>query len=93
MFRGALRDKLLRKLRSVIRPKHRTSATCNAIFSSIVRQVAEKIAQCNRAFAVFLESINVSRNIQSNLHFTWIFSKFKNKFKNTISASNSGLDP
>ena len=49
-FRRALQDKLLRKLHSVTGPQHQTSATCNATFSTIVRQVAEKIAQCNRAF-------------------------------------------
>ena len=43
-FRGALRDKLLRKLHSVSNPHHQTSATCNAKFSTIARQVAEKIA-------------------------------------------------
>ena len=48
-FRCALRDKLLRKLHSVTGPQHQTSATCNAIFSTTARQVAEKIAQCNRA--------------------------------------------
>ena len=48
-FRGALRDKLLRKLHSVTGSQHQTSATCNATFSTIARQVAEKVAQCNRA--------------------------------------------
>ena len=48
-FRGALRDKLLRKLHSVTGPQYQTSATCNATFSIIARQVAEKIAQCNKA--------------------------------------------
>ena len=47
-FRRALRDKLLRKLHSVTGPQHQTSATCNATFSTVARQVAEKIAQCNR---------------------------------------------
>ena len=51
-FREALRDKLLRKLRSVTGPQHQTSATCNATFSTIARQLAEKIAQCNRALVV-----------------------------------------
>ena len=41
---------LLRKLHSVTGPQHQTSATCNAKFSTIARQVAEKIPQCNRAF-------------------------------------------
>ena len=49
LFRGALRDKLLRKLHSVTGPQRQTSATCNAKFSTIARLVAEKIAQCNRA--------------------------------------------
>ena len=49
-FRGALRDKLLRKLYSVTGPQHQTSATCNATFLTVARQVAEKIEQCNRAF-------------------------------------------
>ena len=53
-FRGVLRDKLLRKLHSVTGPQHETSATCNATFSSIARQVAEKIVQYNRAFADFV---------------------------------------
>ena len=39
-----------RKLRSVTGLQHQTSATCNATFSTIARLVAEKIAQCNRAF-------------------------------------------
>ena len=43
-FRGALRDKLLRKLHSVSGPQYQTSAICNAKFSTIARQVAEKIA-------------------------------------------------
>ena len=43
-LRGALRDKLLRKLHSVTGPQHQTSATGNATFSTIARQVAEKIA-------------------------------------------------
>ena len=51
LFRGVLRDKLLRKLRSATRPQHQTSATCNAKLSTIARQVAEKIAQCNRALS------------------------------------------
>ena len=51
-FREALRDKLLRKLHSVTGPQHQTSATCNATFSTIARQLAEKIAQCNRALVV-----------------------------------------
>ena len=51
-FRVALRDKLLRKLHKYLtRPQHQTLATCNATFSTIARQVAEKIAQCNRAFS------------------------------------------
>ena len=41
---GALRDKLLRKLHSVTGPQHQTSATCNAKFSTIARQVAEEFA-------------------------------------------------
>ena len=49
-FRGALRDKLLRKLHSVTGAQHQTSATCNATFLTVARQVAEKIAQCNRTF-------------------------------------------
>ena len=36
-FRGALRDRLLRKLHSVAGPQHQTSATCNATFSTIAR--------------------------------------------------------
>ena len=40
----ALRDKLLRKLHSVTGPQHQTSATCSTKFSTIARQVAEKIA-------------------------------------------------
>ena len=43
-LRGALRDKLLRKLHSVIGPQHQTSATCSATFPTIGRQAAEKIA-------------------------------------------------
>ena len=50
-FRGALRDKLLRKLHSVTGPQHQTSATCNATFLTVARQVAEKIGQCNRTFS------------------------------------------
>ena len=43
-FRGASRDtELLRKLHGVTGPQHQTSATCNAKFSTIARQVAEKI--------------------------------------------------
>ena len=49
-FRGPLQDKLLRKLHSVTGHSHPTSTTCSATFSNIARQVAEKIAQCNRAF-------------------------------------------
>ena len=49
-LRGALRDKLLRKSHSVTGPQHQTSATCNATFPTIARQVAQKIALCNRAF-------------------------------------------
>ena len=41
-FRGALPDKLLRKLHSVTGPQHQTSATCNATFLIVARQVAEK---------------------------------------------------
>ena len=57
-FRGALQDKLLRKLRSVTMPQHQTSATCNATISTIVIQVAEKIAQCkcNRALMTLNKS-------------------------------------
>ena len=43
-FRGALRDKLTRKLHSATGPRHQTSATWNATFSTIARQVAKKIA-------------------------------------------------
>ena len=32
------------QLHSITRPQHQTSATCNAIFSTITRQAAEKIA-------------------------------------------------
>ena len=40
-------------MHSVTGPQHQTSATCNATFSTIhARQVAEKIAQCNRALNV-----------------------------------------
>ena len=49
-LRGALRDKLLRKSHSVTGPQNQTSATCNATFPTIARQVAQKIALCNRAF-------------------------------------------
>ena len=55
-FRGALRDKLLSKLQSVTGPKYQTSGSYNATFSSIVRQVAERIVQCNRAFKHALSS-------------------------------------
>ena len=61
-FRGALRDKLLRKLHSVTVPQHQTSATCNATFSTIARQVAEKIAQCNRAL-----SLHILMQIHNNI--------------------------
>ena len=47
-----LQNKLLRKLHSVTGPQHQTAATCNAKFSTIAGQVAEKIAKCNRAFRV-----------------------------------------
>ena len=43
-FLGALRDQLLRKLHSVTEPEPQTSATCNAKFSTIARQVSAKIA-------------------------------------------------
>ena len=43
-FIGTLGDKLLRRLHSVTGLQHQTSATCNAKFSTIARQVAEKIA-------------------------------------------------
>ena len=42
--RSNLRDKLPRKLHSVTGPQHQTSATYNAKFSTIARQIAEKIA-------------------------------------------------
>ena len=51
-IRVALRDKLLRKLHIVTGPQYQSSATCNATFSTIPRQVAEKIAQCNRALKI-----------------------------------------
>ena len=60
-FRGALRDKLLRKLHSVTGPKHQTSATCNATFSTIARQVAEKIEQCNRALNLVKHDVYKSK--------------------------------
>ena len=50
LFQGVLRDKLPRKLDSATGPQHQTWVTCNATLSTITRQVAEKIAQCNRAF-------------------------------------------
>ena len=57
-FRGALRDKLLRKLHSLTGPQHQTSATCNATFLTVARQVAEKIAQCNRTFSLELLTVH-----------------------------------
>ena len=42
-LRGALRDKLMRKLHSVTGPQHQTSATRNASFSTIARQVMRKL--------------------------------------------------
>ena len=53
---------LLRKLHSVTVPQHQTSATCNAAFSTIARQVAEKIAQCNRAL-----SLHILMQIHNNI--------------------------
>ena len=64
-FRGALRDNLLRKLHSVTGPQHQTSTTCSATFSTIAKQVAEKIAQCNRAFT----DKNVSFGAEAGVYF------------------------
>ena len=63
-FREALRDKLLRKLRSVTGPQHQISATCNAKFSTLARQVAEKFAQCNRALRLTTQPVTFIKSFQ-----------------------------
>ena len=72
-----LRDKLLRKLHSVTGPQHQTSATCNAKFSTIARQVAEKIALCNRAFN---KSLQICRKLISKGQLFELFWKLLKRF-------------